>query len=210
MIYSENILICIAIPLLIALIFTDSSTRRFITAFLTGMAICLLSAYISGFVHFVSEISKNDTAVYYAPLIEELMKLMPLLFYMFVFGPRDNELFIVSTGIGLGFATFENCCYILSFGASSLTYVLVRGMSAGVLHLVCAIALVLGLAMSRRFKVMSVPAVIGAVSMAMIFHGLYNLLVSEPGISSYIGYAFPPVIAVVLYLPYKIISVIKA
>ena len=54
MVYSENILVCIAIPLLIALIFTQRSTRRFIGSFVMGMLICLLSAYISGFVELVT------------------------------------------------------------------------------------------------------------------------------------------------------------
>lgn len=203
MIYSENILICIAIPLLISLLFTDKNTRRFIAAFLTGMVICLLSAYISGFIHYITGISQNDTAVYYSPLVEETMKILPLLFYMFVFLPDDNRIFIAALGIGLGFATFENCCYILSSGASNITYILIRGMAVGVMHLVCALVLVLGLSMARRFKVLSLPSVVGAVSLAMIFHGLYNLLVSEPGISSYLGYSLPVATAVALFFPYK-------
>ena len=205
MIYSENILICIAIPLLISLLFTDKNTRRFLGAFVTGMIVCLLSAYISGFVQYLTGMGRNDTAIYYSPLIEELMKLLPLLFYMFVFFPGENQLFIASLGIGLGFATFENCCYILSSGAYNLTYVLIRGMAVGVMHLVCAIALVLGLILSNRFKALSIPSVIGAVSLSAIFHGLYNLLVSEPGISSYIGYAFPIITAACLYLPLKML-----
>ncbi|MCR5332241.1 MAG: PrsW family intramembrane metalloprotease [Lachnospiraceae bacterium] len=204
MIYSENILICIAIPLLISLIFTDKNTRRFIAGFLTGMIVCLLSAYISGFVHYITGISQNDTAVYYSPLIEETMKLLPVLFYMFVFFPDDNRVFIVSLSIGLGFATFENCCYILTSGASEVTYILIRGMAAGVMHLVCALVLVLGLSMARRFKVLSLPSVVGAASLAMIFHGLYNLLVSEPGFSSYLGYFLPVATALALFFPYRL------
>ena len=42
--------------------------------------------------------------------------------------------------------------------------------------------------------------IVGALSMAMTFHGLYNLLVSEPGIPSYIGYVLPMLFALLLYL----------
>ena len=41
---------------------------------------------------------------------------------------------------------------------------------------------------------------IGSLSLSMTFHGLYNLLVSEEGVTMYIGYVLPVVAAGVLYL----------
>ena len=41
------------------------------------------------------------------------------------------------------------------------------------------------------------------LSLAMIFHALYNLLVSQPGLSSVIGYVLPLATAGVLYLPFR-------
>ena len=41
MIYSENILICIEIPLLISLLFIDRASRRFVGSFIMGMIVCL-------------------------------------------------------------------------------------------------------------------------------------------------------------------------
>ena len=203
MIYSENILICIAIPLLIALVFTKRSTRRFIISFILGMLVCLIAAYISGFIKVVLDTSHDDIAVFYSPLIEEILKLLPLLFYMFIFYPHNNEIFIMALGLCLGFATFENCCYILSAGASSMAYVLIRGMAVGVMHLVCILLLVLGLCSARFFKVFSLASVIGSLSLSVTFHGLYNLLVSNQGISSYLGYFLPLVTAGLLYIPYR-------
>ena len=43
----------------------------------------------------------------------------------------------------------------------------------------------------------------GLLCLAMTFHGLYNLLVSEPGITSYIGYILPMLTAGFLYIPYR-------
>ncbi|MBR5177310.1 MAG: PrsW family intramembrane metalloprotease [Lachnospiraceae bacterium] len=203
MIYSENILICIAIPLLIAIIFTKRSTRRFITSFILGMIICLISAYFSGFIKFVTGTSMDDTAVLYSPIVEEILKMLPILFYIVVFQQKDDKIFIVAVGIGLGFATFENCCYILSSGASDIAYVLIRGMAVGIMHLVCALLLVLGLSLARYFRVLAIPAGIGALAIPTVFHGLYNLLVSKPGVSSYLGYTIPILTAVILYIPYR-------
>jgi len=37
----------------------------------------------------------------------------------------------------------------------------------------------------------------------MLFHGTYNLLVSEPGVTSAIGYALPLATAVILLFAYR-------
>ncbi len=202
MIYSENILICIAIPLLISLLFTEKKTRTFIFAFVVGMVTCLLSAYISGFLKFVLNIEQEEMAVFYSPIIEEIMKLLPLLFYLFVFIPKEDSMFTAALGSGLGFATFENCCYILSSGASRITYVMIRGLAVGVMHLVCALVLVLGLWLAKRIKGITPAGVIGALSLSTAFHGLYNLLVSEPGLSTTFGYILPMGTIVVMYAYY--------
>ena len=95
MIYAENILLCIAIPLAISLLFVRGEVRRYIAAFLLGMGVCLIAA--------------------------------------------------------------------------------------------------------RRLRVFSIPAVVGGLSLSMSIHALYNLLVSQPGVSSVIGYLTPMLIAFALY-----------
>ncbi|MBR4009912.1 MAG: PrsW family intramembrane metalloprotease [Clostridiales bacterium] len=200
MIYAENVLICIAVPLVISLLFTKRSTRRFIVSFMTGMIVCLLSAYISGYLAVSTSYSTEEASIFLSPIVEEIMKFLPVLFCFFVFEPSPEDLKPTAVGVGAGFATFENCCFILSSGASHLGYVMIRGLAVGVMHLVTMVAFVMGLRLLKRYKVVSFAGIIGALSMSMTFHGLYNLLVSEPGVSSYIGYALPMLFAVMLYL----------
>ena len=203
MIYAENILICIAVPLLVSLFFVTKSAKRFVAGFLIGMAVCLIGAYIGGFFNYVSSMPEGDTSIFISPMIEEIMKLLPLLFYLLIFIPANRDLLMVSIGIGAGFATFENCCYILSAGAESLPYVMIRGLAVGVMHIICAFAISMGLIILRRFKAMSFAGITGALSLSATFHALYNLLVSKPGLSSWIGYAMPLLSAVILYVPFK-------
>lgn len=200
MIYAENVLICIAVPLVISLLFTKRSTRRFIVSFMTGMIVCLLSAYISGYLAVSTSYSTEEASIFLSPIVEEIMKFLPVLFCFFVFEPSPEDLKSTAVGVGAGFATFENCCFILSSGASHLGYVMIRGLAVGVMHLVTMVAFVMGLRLLKRYKVVSFAGIVGALSMSMTFHGLYNLLVSEPGVSSYIGYALPMLFAVMLYL----------
>ena len=203
MIYAENILICIGIPFLIILLFVRGNTQRFVASFIAGMAICLLAAYFAGFLNLVSGYGENNTAVYISPFIEEIMKLLPLLFLLYFFRPKDEMMVLLALGLGVGFATFENCCYLLTGDAGSLPFVVIRGMAVGVMHIVSILTLVLGLILVRRYRILSFPAIIGALSISTTFHALYNLLVSKPGLTSYLGYVLPLVTAVLLYVPYR-------
>ena len=203
MIYAENILICIAMPLLIAVFFIKGSARRFTEAFLLGMGVCLLAGYINGFISYSGAFSETDTSIFIAPITEEIMKFIPLLVGLALIRPEDRLLFIIAAGIGAGFATFENCCYILTTGAQSFMYVLIRGMAVGVMHIVSMLAVAFGTVVVRRYRVLSLAGMVGALSFSVTVHGLYNLLVSKPGITSNIGYAFPLVMSAALYMVYK-------
>ncbi len=204
MIYAENILICIAVPLMLATLFVRGSVRRFTGSFLLGMLICLLSAYISGFLQAAFELGEK-AQIYIAPIVEEIMKFLPLLLYLLMFIPEEDAFFLAAIGLGTGFAIFENCCFILTFGAESLSYVLIRGLAVGVMHIVSIMMLAMGLLLIRRIKALSVPGVAGAFSLSVTFHGLYNLLVSEKGITSTIGYVLPVLTAAALWIPFKML-----
>ncbi|MEG2394669.1 MAG: PrsW family intramembrane metalloprotease, partial [Ruthenibacterium sp.] len=52
-----------------------------------GYAACLLSAYINSFFARLYGVDMISAAVEIAPVVEEILKLLPLLFYLFVFEP---------------------------------------------------------------------------------------------------------------------------
>ena len=203
MIYSENILVCIALPLLLTIFFVKGNVRRFVLNFLLGMGACLLGAYISGFIDVAIGMGLEDTAIFISPISEETMKFLPLLFYFLMFEPDDDRLFHAAVGIGAGFASYENVCFMVSSGAESLAFLLIRALAVGVMHIVSVFAMMLGLVIARRFKAMSLASILGALSLSMLFHGTYNLLVSESGITSGIGYILPLTVALILILVYR-------
>lgn len=200
MIYSENVFICLVIPLLITILFLQGMARKVMEAFVFGMGCCLMSAYLSGFAKIVSGMSAEDTAIYVSPLIEEIMKFLPVLFILYVLEADDNELFVSSIAIGAGFATFENICYLLSGGNVKMSFILVRGLAVGIMHIASIVILSSVIIIVRNHYAVSVPALVGALAMSSTLHGLYNLLVSEPGLSSRIGYVMPFITAVLLFI----------
>lgn len=92
MTYIENIFICLAIPLLLSVFFTKGRTRRFALFTVIGMAVCLLAAYVSSFFMGYYGCDATLTAIEIAPVCEEIMKLLPLLFYFLIFEPEPKEL----------------------------------------------------------------------------------------------------------------------
>ena len=202
-IFAENIFLCIAVPMVVSLFFTRGDVRRYIAAFFLGMGVCLIAAYVSSFLGMVAGMEANDTSIFISPMVEEMLKFLTLLFFMVLFMPGDQVLTMLAVSIGTGFATFENSCHILTTGAGSLPYILIRGFSVGIMHVVSMLALAIWLIIAKRLKAFTFSAVVGGLSLAMIFHALYNLLVSEPGITMQIGYLMPSLAAVLLYLLHR-------
>ncbi len=200
MINAENVLICIAVPFAISFIFTKGSARQLASAFLAGMVGCIFSAYVAGFIQITSGYSAENTSIFLSPIIEEIMKLSLILFCIYLYGPSGKRIELLAVGIGTGFATFENCCILLSSGSQQLTYMLVRGSAVGVMHIVTLVALAKGLQLLKMYKAFFFIGIVGMLSIPVTIHGLYNLLVSQPGMSSYIGYAMPMLCVILLYM----------
>ncbi|HAU99594.1 MAG TPA: hypothetical protein DCW47_00155 [Lachnospiraceae bacterium] len=203
MIFSENILICIALPLLLTVFFVRDSARRLVINFIIGMIVCLLGAYVSGFIDVVSGYGTQDTAIFVSPVVEETMKFLPLIFYFLMLQPEDDRLLHAAAGIGAGFASYENVCSMITSGTENFAFLLIRGLAVGVMHIVSVSALALGLMVARYYKVSGLSSILGALSLGMLFHGIYNLLVSERGVSSAIGFSLPLITAFILLLVYK-------
>jgi len=92
MTYIENVLVCMAAPLLVALLLLRRKQRPLLLFCLAGMGMCLLAAYLNTFFAQFYAADALNAATQIAPVVEEIMKLLPLLFYLAVFEP-DAERF---------------------------------------------------------------------------------------------------------------------
>lgn len=139
MTYIENIFLCLALPLILSMFFIKGRVRRYALFLTVGMAVCLLSAYVSSF--FMGQYGVDGTvaAIEITPVCEEVMKLLPLLFFYLIFEPEPKEMPAAAIAIAVGFATFENVCYLTENGAANFNFLLIRGISAGALHILCGV-----------------------------------------------------------------------
>ena len=77
------------------------------------MGACLLSAYINTFFAALYAADTITATAEIAPVVEEVMKLLPLLFYLLVFEPEPVPIKNAAIIVALSFATFENVCYLI-------------------------------------------------------------------------------------------------
>lgn len=189
--YIENIYICLGAPLLIATLCMRGRGRRMMLFLLGGMTVCLLSSYISTFLATVLGSDLLSASLEIAPLTEEIMKFLPILFYLLVFEPGRGE---VADGVlmtAVGFATFENACYLISNGAGDIMHLMIRGFGTGAMHVVCGFIIAVGLLYLWDRLWIRVAGTIGLISVAITYHGIYNILVSQTGVAAMIGYLIP-------------------
>lgn len=205
MTYIENVFLCLAIPLILALFFTEGRGRRF-TLFVTiGMAVCLLSAYVSSFFMAYYGTNATVTAIEITPACEEVMKLLPLLLFFLIFEPEAKELPGVAIAIAVGFATFENVCCLVENGAANFTFLLIRGISAGALHILCGIFTGFGISYLFRRRWLALTGTVGVLGACVGFHAIYNLLVTAQGPWRTAGYLSPSLLITGLFLTKRVL-----
>ena len=122
---------------------------------------------------------------------EEILKLLPLLLYFLIFEPDSHKLTPAAIGIAVGFATFENVCYLTENGAGQIVFLLIRGFGTGAMHVVCGSAYSEGLRFVWKNRLLRDVCIPGILCVTIIYHAIYNLLVSVGGTCQLIGYCIP-------------------
>jgi len=191
MTYIENIFICMVSPLLIAALCMGKKQLRFFLFCIAGMGVCLFSAYINTFFAAIYQSDELAAAVEIAPVTEEVMKLLPLLFYLLVFEPETVRIKNAAITIAVSFATFENICYLTQNGAGHFSLIFFRGFGTGAMHVVCGVIVGAGLAYAWQRTWLKVAGTCGLLGAAITFHAIYNLLIAYGSTAQYIAYILP-------------------
>lgn len=191
MTYIENVLVCIAAPLFITMLCVGRKYRAAFVFCFAGMLVCLLSAYLNTFFTIIYQAETMNAATQIAPVVEELMKLLPLLFFLIVFEPDLQRFRLAAMLVAASFATFENICYLAENGAGQMLFLLIRGFGTGAMHVVCGGAYSEGLRFVWHDRLLRSVCIPGLLCVTIIYHAIYNLLVSVGGSVQVIGYCVP-------------------
>ena len=191
MTYIENIFLCMVSPLLVAALCMGRRQLRFFLFCIAGMGVCLLSAYINTFLAAVCRADALAATAEIAPVVEEMMKLLPLVFYLLVFEPEGDKIKAAAITVTLAFATFENVCYLIQNGADRFSFIFFRGFGTGAMHVLCGIIVGGGLAYTWHRTWLKIAGTCGLLGAAITLHAIYNLLIAHGGAAQYIAYALP-------------------
>ena len=197
--YIENIFICLSAPLCIAMLYSHGHRRRALLFLFAGMASCLVSSYFNAFLTTVMHADELTTALEISPVIEEIVKLLPVLFYLFVFEPVNKDAAESMLLVAFGFATLENVCYLSANSASHTALLLIRGFGAGAMHVVCGMFISTGLMLLWDRLSLRLAGIAAVICLAITYHAVYNVMVSQTGRAALVGYLIP-VLTTFLYV----------
>lgn len=187
----ENTYICLAAPLLLAILCLRRDWRRALAFLLAGMTVCLLSAYISSFAAAALHVDLATASYEVSPAVEEAMKFLPVLFYILVFEPGKGPAMSGSLLVAVGFATFENVCFLTSYGTSELLKLIIRGFGTGAMHVVCGMVVSLGLFLLWDRAWLRIVGTFSILCAVITFHAIFNMYVNQTGVVFWVGSAVP-------------------
>lgn len=201
--YIENIFVCLVAPLLVAVPCSRGRGRRMIIFFLSGMLACLLSSYISTFLAAVRGADIFSASVEIAPFVEEVIKLFPVVFFMLVFEPKAKEAADNAIMTAVGFATFENVCFMVENSTGDILHLAIRGFSTGAMHVVCALFIIVAIYKLWDTDWLRATGFLALIAVTITYHGIYNILVSQKGIVAAVGYAVPVITAAIVLIVFR-------
>lgn len=194
-----NIFIAVATPFLICSFLVEKRERVHLVSILAGFTAAFLTGYVNSFFAALFGMDVATATQNVTPVVEEVMKLLPVLFFALGFAEEKRQIWAVAIEIGLGFSIMENSTYLVSYGADNLAFVIVRGLATGVLHPFCLLVSGIGacaLFEEKRFALLRLFAFTCA---AMMMHGMYNLLVGAEQMSFRLTGCFLPLVFIILF-----------
>ncbi len=172
--------ICIVIPLVMLMFLLNARSRLVVGFMMIGMFFCLFASEVNGILVNTGLFDMGYVTTNLTPAVEELLKALPVLFFAFAISDDRRMLLSISMAVGIGFAILENAYIMVSnIDTVSISWAIVRGIGAGLMHGVCTMGIGLGASFVRKKRMLFVPGIAGLLILAEIYHGCYNLLVQS-------------------------------
>lgn len=188
--------ICISVPLLMQLPLVSGRSRRNIIFMLSGIFACVFVSQVNGLLLGFCGNDMYFLTTRLAPVSEEIIKMLPVLYFAIVFSDDLQKLAEVSFSVGVGFAVLENMYILVSnYESVDMFWALIRGFSSSLIHGICTITVGLGISLIRKNKRLFFTGVPALLSVAIIYHATYNTLVQSD--YSWIAYVLP----IITYIP---------
>ena len=196
--------ISIFFPLFLMMLLVEKKARLPIVFVMVGIFISVFASEVNGVLLGKLNLTRYDATITLAPITEELLKALPILFYAIVISDKQETLFTASMATGIGFAILENAYYlVVNYETFSFVSALIRGFGTGLMHGMCTLVVGFGISFIRKKSKLFAVGTFALLSTAITYHSIFNMLIQ----SKYTMFgAFLPLVT---YLPFFIWRQVK-
>ena len=188
--------VAISIPILLMALLVDKKSRLPIVFILIGIFVSVFASEVNGLLVKLLAMDMYSVTIIVNPVTEELLKMLPILYYALVISDKKEKLFTASMAIGIGFAVLENAYYLLTYPNFSLLSAVIRAFGAGLMHGMCTLLVGVGISFVKKKRKLFAVGTFGFLSTAIVYHGIYNILIQSK--YSIVGALLP----IFTYLPF--------
>lgn len=194
------IMICMVVPLLLLMTMLNASSRLRLGFVLGGMLLAVSAYEINSLVCAAFQLSGLELSITGAPIVEEILKALPILFFAILVSDDRKLVLQLSMAVGIGFAILENAFLLITYvDQVDIGWAVVRGVSTSLSHGMCTVIVGYGIVSVRKQKKLFYTGTFALLAAAMTLHATFNLLIQSP--YDYVALALP----IVIYLIYWIV-----
>lgn len=176
----------------------EKKARQPMIFFLIGIFLSVFASEINAYLRSILSMSTLEVTIVVTPISEEILKVLPILFFATVLAPKKEALFTASMAVGIGFAVLENAFYLLNSDSFNMIDAIVRAFGAGLMHGMCTLLVGVGISFVKKKQKLFVVGTFALLSTAITYHGIYNMLVQSD--FEVIGYLLP----ITTYIPFVV------
>jgi RsiW-degrading membrane proteinase PrsW (M82 family) len=174
----------------------EKKSRLPISFMLIGIFISVFASEVNGLLARTLSMDMYSITVIITPVTEELLKMLPILYYAIVISDKREKLFTASMATGIGFAILENAYYLLNYPNFNMISAVIRAFGAGLMHGMCTLLVGVGISFVKKRSKLFAVGTFGLLSTAIVYHGIYNILIQSK--FSIVGALLP----IATYIPF--------
>ena len=183
--------VCLVIPIFMSMHVLRGRSRSLIFFMICGMFACLFAGQINSLIIASTGLDIYDMTTSVSPVVEEIIKSIPILTLFFAFKPDRQFVLESSVMVGIGFSLLENGYILLSnVGEFTFVFALIRGLGSAMLHVVTTVCVGLGVSMFAEEKRTILIGTYATLLAAMVFHAIYNMFIQSESLM-YLGIVLP-------------------
>ena len=190
--------VSISVPILMMTLMIEKKSRLPVLFVLIGIFVSVFVSEVNGLLSRVIPIGMYNITVIVTPITEEVAKALPILYFAIVISDKKEQLFTASMATGIGFAVLENAYYLLNNPNFSMLSAVIRAFGSGLMHGMCTLLVGMGISFVKKKRKMFAVGTFGFLSTAIVYHGIYNILVQSE--HSLVGAVLP----IITYIPFII------